>query len=202
LTRIKAGGRAGRSIAAMTEAPTLAAPIAAWHTEHVCFKQLLYLMQREVDVFHTGERPNYELMYDIVSYLRDYGDLFHHPREDVAFARLAKHCPDMKLALARLGHEHRVIAHAGETLQRQIEAILGGAMVQRAEVEIVAATYLVYYGSHIAKEEEDILTRAALHLTKEDWKAVKDAAPGGPDALLRAVPPKRFQELFALSPRS
>jgi hemerythrin-like domain-containing protein len=174
-------------MAGMIETPALAAPIAAWHTEHVCFKQLLYRLQREVDVFHTGERPNYELMHDIVSYLREYGDRFHHPREDVAFARLAKHCPDMKLPLARLEQEHRVIAQAGETLQRQIEAILGGAMVRRAEVEIAAATYLVYYGNHIAKEDEDVLTRAALHLTPEDWKAVKAAAPGGPDALLSAV---------------
>ena len=182
----------------MIEIPAPAAPIAAWHTEHICFKQLLYLLQREVDVFHTAERPNYELMYDIVSYLRDYGDLYHHPREDVAFARLAKHCPDMQLALARLEQEHRVIAQAGETLQRHIEAILGGAMVQRAEVEIAAVTYLVCYGNHIAKEEEDVLTRAALHLTPEDWKAVKDAAPGGPDALLRAVPPKSYRDLFAV----
>ena len=181
----------------MDKTPALAAPIAAWHAEHVCFRHLLYLLQREVDVFHTGERPNYELMYDIVSYLRDYGDLFHHPREDVAFARLVKHCPDMKLALARLEQEHRVTAQAGETLQRQIEAILGGAMVKRAEVEIAAATYLVYYGNHIAREDEDVLTRAALHLTQEDWKAVKAAAPGGPDALLAAVPPKRYQELFS-----
>jgi hemerythrin-like domain-containing protein len=181
----------------MSPTAPLSAPIAAWHAEHVCFKQLLYLLQREVDVFHGAERPNYELMYEIVSYLRDYGDLFHHPREDVAFARLALHCPDMELALARLEQEHRVIAQAGEALQGHIQAILGGAILPRAEVELAAATYLVYYGSHIAKEEADILTRAALHLTPEDWKAVKDAAPGGPDALLRAVPPKRYQEIFS-----
>lgn len=171
----------------MMQTPLLAAPIVAWHTEHVCFKQLLYRLRREVDLFHTGERPNYELMHDIVSYLREYGDRFHHPREDVAFARLAKHCPDMQLPLARLEQEHRVIAQAGETLLGQIEGILGGAMVQRAEVEIAAATYLVYYGNHIAKEDEDVLTRAALHLTQEDWKAVKAAAPGGPDALFSVV---------------
>lgn len=172
------------------------APIAAWHAEHMCFRQLLELLQREVDVFHTGERPNYELMYDVVAYLRQYGDLYHHPREDIAFARLARRCPDMRLALARLEQEHRVIAQAGEALQTHIEAILGGAMVQRSQVELAAATYLVYYGNHIAKEEEDVLTRAALHLTLEDWKAVKDAAPGGADALLRTVPTKRFEDLF------
>src|SRR5690349_6124969 len=100
-------------------------PIAAWHTEHVYFNQLLNLLHKEVDVFHTGERPNYELMLDIVSYLRDYTDRVHHPREDVAFARLAKRCPELQLDLARLAQEHRVVAQAGETLFKALQSILG-----------------------------------------------------------------------------
>jgi len=170
-------------------------PIAAWHEEHVYFNQLLHLLQREVDVFHRGGRPNYELMSDVVSYLREYGDQAHHPREDVAFERLAKRCPDMQLALARLAQEHRVIAHAGETLQRQIEAILGGAIVPRAEVEVAAATYLVYYGNHIAKEEEDVLRRAALHLTDADWEAVQNAVPVLRDPLFGKQAQERYRAL-------
>jgi hemerythrin-like domain-containing protein len=158
-------------------------PLAAWHEEHAYFSKLLQLMQRELDVFHRAGRPNYELMYDIVSYLRQFGDQAHHPREDLAFERLAKRRPDMQLALARLQQEHRVIAQAGEALQRQIEAILGGALLPRAEVEAAAATYLVYYGSHIAKEEEEVLKRAALELTDADWEAVKNAAPMQRDPL-------------------
>ena len=170
-------------------------PIAAWHEEHVYFKQLLQLLRREVDVFHRGGRPNYELMDDIVSYLRDYGDQAHHPREDAAFERLAKRCPDMELALARLEQEHRVIAQAGEVLQRHIEAILGGAIVPRAQIEVAAATYLVYYGNHIAKEEEDVLTRAATHLTDADWEAIKNAAPMLRDPLFGKQAQERYREL-------
>jgi len=88
-------------------------PIAAWHTEHVYFNQLLRLLQRQLDLFHRNEQLNYELMMDIVSYLREYTDQYHHPREDVAFERLAKSCPDLKLDLARLMQEHRVIARNG-----------------------------------------------------------------------------------------
>jgi len=144
----------------------MADPIAAWHAEHVYFRQLLDLLHKQVDAFHTGERPNYELMLDIISYLKGYAAQFHHPREDVAFGRLAKHRPDLELVLARLGQEHRVIAHTGETLLKLLNGILGGAIVQRAEVEVAAATYLVYYGNHIAKEEDDILSRAAQALTR------------------------------------
>jgi hemerythrin-like domain-containing protein len=178
-----------------TPANATPVPIAAWHQEHVYFNQLLQLLQREVYVFHVGGRPNYELMFDIVSYLREYGDQAHHPREDIAFLRLVKCCPDMEETLGRLAQEHRVIAQAGETLLRQIEAILDGTILPRADVEAAAATYLVYYGNHIAKEEEDVLTRAALHLTPEDWEAVKKAAPGTQDPLFAKEAQQRYREL-------
>jgi hemerythrin-like domain-containing protein len=170
-------------------------PIAAWHAEHVYFNQLLALLKKELDIFHGGERPNYELMLDIVAYLRDYSDRVHHPREEVAFARLAKRCPDLALALSRLSQEHRVIAHAGEALREHLHAILGGAIIKRAAVEVAAATYLVYYGNHIAKEEEDVLARAAKELSPEDWEAVRTAVPPLRDPLFDANPEERYREL-------
>ena len=170
-------------------------PIIAWHTEHTYFHQLLGVLHKQVDLFHRGEQPNYELMQDIIGYLREYSDRFHHPREDVAFACLAKRCPELQLVLARLGQEHRVIAHAGEALLGQLRAIVGGAIVPRGELEVAAATYLVYYGNHIAKEEEDVLPRAAKELTKEDWDAVRKAVQPGPDPLFGGDPHERFREL-------
>jgi hemerythrin-like domain-containing protein len=161
----------------MSESAVMAVPIAAWHADHQRFNELLAGLRRELDIFHRGERPDYERICESVGYLREYGDTIHHPREGVAFARLATRCPDMALPLARLEQEHRVIAQAGQKLLEQIEAVLGGAFLPRGELEASLATYLVYYGNHIAKEEEDVLTRAAKHLTAEDWAAVSAAAP-------------------------
>jgi hemerythrin-like domain-containing protein len=159
----------------MTDTAAMAIPISAWHNDHVHFNELLGHLRRELDFFHRGERPDYERICETVTYLREYGDAVHHPREGVAFARLAKRCPDIALPLAHLEQEHRVIAQAGQALLEQVEAILGGAIVPRGELETALATYLVYYGNHIAKEEEDVLTRAAGYLTADDWEAVKRA---------------------------
>lgn len=170
-------------------------PIAAWREEHEYFARLLQLMQQQVDVFHAGGEPKYALMQDIVSYLTEYSDQFHHPREDVAFERLARHCPDLALVVARLQQEHRVIAHAGATLLTRIESVLEGAILPREQLEAAAATYLIYYQNHIRTEENAIITRASQHLTAEDWEAVRAAVPISPDPLFGADPQERFREL-------
>jgi hemerythrin-like domain-containing protein len=170
-------------------------PIEAWHTDHVYFRRLLALLQRQIEVFHRAERPSYELMHDIVTYLREYGDALHHPREDAAFARLAERLPRLELPIARLRQEHRVISQAGEALLKQLAAIIDDAVVARADVEKAASTYLVYYRSHIAKEEEDVLGQAEKTLTPEDWATVRSAVPGRPDPLFGAMPEERFREL-------
>lgn len=153
----------------------MADPIAAWHQDHVRFQQLLAVLQQEIDRFHAGESPDYQRMLEVIDTLRDYGDHVHHPREDEAFRRLLRHLPERDLSIARLHQEHRVIAHAGETLRMLLEQAANDGMIQRAEIEVAAATYLVYYGNHIAREEEDVLPRAARHLTTEDWQAVREA---------------------------
>jgi hemerythrin-like domain-containing protein len=173
----------------------ISTPVKTWHMEHVYFRRLLERLQKEVDLFATGERPNYELMLDIITYLREFTDRVHHPREDAAFERLVHRFPEMQLPLARLQQEHRVIAHAGEILRQLLTSILDGSVVPRAEVETAAATYLVYYGNHIAREEEDVLTRAAAELTRADWDAVREAVPHVEDPLFGGAPDARFRQL-------
>lgn len=175
--------------------PTPLNPVDIWHTEHMYFSRLLNLLQRQVEIFETGQHPNYELMLDIITYLRAYSDRFHHPREDVAFERLAVHCPELAPVLARLRQEHRVIANAGERLLGGLAAILDDAIVPRAEVEAAAATYLVYYRSHIATEEHDVLARAEDMLTPEDWDAVNAAVPLEPDPLFGSGPEEHYRDL-------
>jgi len=176
----------------------MAETIALWHAEHVNFSRLLDLLEAQVASFHEGESPDYDLLLDIVEYLREYPDHYHHPREDVAFARLIEHDPKLRLPINRLLQEHRVIAAAGHELQTRLNEIVDGAMVPRASVEAAAVTYLAYYRHHLATEEREILPRAAALLTPQDWAAVDSAAPVGPDPLFGAAPEERYRALYRL----
>ena len=150
---------------------------AGWHGEHRYFQRLLDLLENELDVFHAAGQPNYERMLDIIYYLQHFTDELHHPREDIAFARLAERNPALELPVARLRQEHRVIAQAGERWQQTFEQVVQGSYVERADIEMLSATYLVYYRNHIAREELEILPAAARLLTAEDWLAVQGSVP-------------------------
>ncbi|MEW6690068.1 MAG: hemerythrin domain-containing protein [Pseudomonadota bacterium] len=180
---------------AHAKAHPAADPIAVWHQDHQYFARLLRLLEEQIGVFHDGGDANYGLMRDVVFYLRHYSDQVHHPREDAAFAILAKRDPGRRMEISRLMQEHRVIAHTGEALLALLEKIVDGAFVPRAEVEAAAATYLVYYRNHLATEEVRILPRAGELLTAKDWEAVAAAAPDLRDPLFGDEPLERFREL-------
>jgi hemerythrin-like domain-containing protein len=170
-------------------------PISSWHEEHEKFAQLLGLLEREVDAFHQAEQPNYELMSDIVFYLRHFADCVHHPREDVAFARLVLREPKLALVIKRLLQEHRVISIAGDELLKYLDEATGDVMVPRAALEAAAATYLVYYRNHLNVEEREIMPYAAQLLTDEDWAAVAGTVRSTADPLFGKDVDERFREL-------
>lgn len=169
--------------------------IDLWQAEHRHFARLLDLLERQVVAFHSDNEPNFELMLDVVSYLRFFPDRYHHPREDVAFARLIAHDPGLKPVVERLLREHRVIAAAGTELLKYLEQVVEDVLVERARVEAAAATYLVYYRRHLTLEDRDIVPRAEALLTPEDWQAVVAAIPHGPDPLFGEQPDARYREL-------
>jgi hemerythrin-like domain-containing protein len=174
----------------------MADPLNEWHNEHVRFGRLLDLLDAQLAVFRAGEEPTYELMRDIVHYLRDFAGRFHHPREDAAFERLTRREPAMQTVVGRLLQEHRVIARAGEELLNRLNDIAEDVFVERAALEAAAGTYLVYYRHHLATEEADILPCAAQLLTPEDWAAVAAAVPAaGSDPLFGPDVDARHEEL-------
>ena len=173
----------------------MSASVAYWRAEHSNFAHLLDVLEKNLVAFHTDASPDYALLLDIVEYLRHFPDRYHHPREDIAFACLAKRDAAMKPLLDRLHKEHREIAAAGERLQGLLVAASGDAIASRREIESVAQDYLAAYRQHIASEDVHVLPHAGTLLTDEDWAEVARAVPMGIDPLFGAGADTAYREL-------
>lgn len=171
--------------------------IAAWHAEHLNFARLLRLLEEQVACFAQGGEPDYQLMLDIVYYLRHFPDLHHHRYENEVFRRVAEREPGMRPLVSQLLQEHRVIAASGARLYSLIEAAVAGAVLARDDLEAAAATFLAYYRAHLATEEAHMVPRVAGLLSADDWAAVAAAvvhkAKGDP--LFGAEAEERFRSL-------
>ncbi len=130
------------------------------HEDHRNMAIMLDLLGRQVDHIRDGERPDYELIHDIMRYMTVYSDAVHHPKEDLLYAGMKAEQPDLDAELARVEPEHREIAELGETLRNDVEAVASGAAVTRERIISDTSNYVRLLRQHIAWEEEDLFRRA------------------------------------------
>ena len=149
--------------------------IALWHAEHANFATLLDLLEGELDLFHKGGSPDYELMLDIMFYMTHYPDVLHHPREDLAFARIREREVNARPVVDELTEQHAHLKEFGDALVHALDDIVNGSITTREHVEVPGRAYVAEFRSHMQREETAILPLAAKLLHDRDWAAI-DAA--------------------------
>ena len=66
-----------------------------------------------------GRRPNYALLLEMVDYLAQYPDQYHHPREDMLFSALLGEDPDFSGRLDKLLQDHQYLHQYNDQLLHQ-----------------------------------------------------------------------------------
>ncbi len=181
----------------------MSSQVSLWKNEHQAFAALLALLEQQLEQFHRAAAPDYEIMLDIVEYMVDYADRFHHPKEDLAFARIAERQPTAADSVRQLAREHSAILASGRELAREIEAVVGGAIVARKVVEELGQRYLDAFRRHMYAEEQGLFVAAVECLSDEDWNSIERASERGDDPLFGERPEQRYAALRSqLSARS
>ena len=146
--------------------------MAHWNRDHTNFRVLLDLLDRQIDLFHRGESPDYELMYDIMFYMTHYTDLVHHPREELAFARIDRLDSRVKQVVAELDAQHASLKKEGDALIHALDEVINGSVIPRDAVEMPARQYVALFRNHLEREEEMVLPLAKSLLGPRDWLVI------------------------------
>jgi len=170
-------------------------PIAHWHNEHINFAMLLDLLEVQLDRFHRGEAPDYELMLDIMFYMTHYPDVLHHPKEDLAFARIAERDAAVRPTVEALSEQHAVLKRDGNALVIALDDIVNGSITSRDHVEAPGRAYIAAFRRHLDTEEAEILPLATQLLDRSDWDAIEIAMRQFDDPLFGKAGDERYAAL-------
>jgi hemerythrin-like domain-containing protein len=182
----------------------MSSQVSTWKDEHRTFSTLFQILEKQLKVFREDDTPNYDLMLEIVNYMLDYADRFHHPMEDLVFDIIAVRVPQVREKIWELKREHIDIAQKGLELANAINAVMGGTVISRDVVEDLSKSYLDLFRRHIYAEEQGVLMEAATKLTKEDWENIERELVRGEDPLFVERLDQRYsalrREIAILSP--
>ena len=161
--------------------------------EHCNIEKLLLVLERELNVFDRGERPDYEVIRAVIDYFQIYPEAYHHPQEDIVFGKLKARDPCAAANIGDLAAEHRSGAERLRQVALAVESVLMDQEVLRHTVGDIIRDFISYERRHIAMEERDFFPAAVKALQPEDWAEIASSRrPGQKDPLFSEIAEDRF----------
>lgn len=132
----------------------------------------------------AGYRPNLDLLFSIVYYVRVFPDKFHHPKEeDFLFAALRERDPDSSGFLDQVTQQHSVGARLIDELDAALKAYQDNYPGGLDALEAAAEAFVASQFEHMKLEEETIIPAAKAALTPEDWTRIDQAFASNKDPM-------------------
>jgi hemerythrin-like domain-containing protein len=128
--------------------------------EHRNIETLLAVLERELEIFDRGDHPDYEVVRAIVSYFELYPELYHHPQEELVFAKLKLRDPAAAARVGDLTLEHQKGTQRLRRVVQAIDGVLADREMLRQDVENIVRDFIESERRHIMIEDRDFFPAA------------------------------------------
>ncbi|MCH9004432.1 MAG: hemerythrin domain-containing protein [Proteobacteria bacterium] len=172
--------------------------IAALDRDHANMAKLLQLLESEILAIEVGKTPDYPLLQDIMRYMTQYPDRFHHPKEDVVFAQLVKRDPGARADVEKLVKEHVSIGLAGQKFDKLLRTKVVDSVDVREQLGTSGLAYIRALREHMLAEETMLFPLAMAVLTKKDWRVIDEKVEANKDPLFGTMVAREYQRLYRL----
>ena len=159
--------------------------------EHANMETLVKALEWQVAEFEAGRMPDYDVIRSAVDYFLSFPDLYHHPKEDLVFARLKTRAPDVVERIGDLRSEHEALAGRTRELHAGLKAVFDEAHVPREAFVRWARAFIDLQERHMQMEETEFFPAALQHLGADDWRELEAAMTTPDDPLFG----ERFETL-------
>src|SRR6202795_1747900 len=165
--------------------------------EHRNIEKLLAILERELKVFDRGDRPDYEVIRALFSYFEVYPEVYHHPQEDLVFAKLRTRDPVAAAKVGDLAREHSKGADRLRRVAHAVENVLADVEVLRQNVDTIVRDFIAHERHHMMMEDRDFFPAALEALYPQDWTEIASAVTSHKDPLFSDVTEEQFDALRA-----
>lgn len=143
------------------------------HNEHKYITVLQDSLEKQVKQLAPGGKPDYHILSDMLDYIANYPDEFHHPLEDVIYERLVKRHHASIGTVEELLAQHTDMARDTQFLLKNVNAICAGKQKpMRNQLRKDLQSYIEFYRAHINLEEGEVFPAAKKYLQEADWQAI------------------------------
>jgi hemerythrin-like domain-containing protein len=165
--------------------------------EHRNIEMLLAVLEHELEVFDRGDRPDYEVIRAIISYFEVYPEVYHHPQEDVVFAKLKIRDPAAAAKVGNLALEHQKGADRLRRVAQAVDSVLADREILRQNVDNIVRDFIGYQRRHIMMEDRDFFPAALNALKPQDWTEIASALTSHEDPLFSEAAEETFDSVRA-----
>ena len=165
--------------------------------EHRNVEWLLAVLERELKVFNYAGHTDYEVLRAIIGYFALYPEVYHHPQEDLVFAKLKIRDPAAAAKVGDLAREHR---NGTERVQRAAQAVAGvlaDSEVLRENVAKALRDFIEHQRRHMMMEDRDFFPAALKALQPQDWTEIASTLTSHNDPLFSDTAEHTFDTLRA-----
>lgn len=174
----------------------MATIMAQLHQDHLNMSRLLGVLKHKVAQLKAGERPNYLLVQDVVDYIVDYADHYHHPLEDVIYQFAAKEYSEYQDIFNEIEQEHHKIAQDTRTFQSLVQNILLDAIVPMAQFIELLEQFVNQQYAHLNREEGRVFPLIERTITPAQWQVLEQHLNSREDPLFGEHVAEEYKRLY------
>ena len=163
--------------------------------DHRNMRQLLHILEEEIEAYNAGRSGDFDLMKQILEYTLHYPNLIHHPREEMLFRRLLERDPASKGLVGDLTKDHEELARLTHRFAAALHSVSHDVELPRALFAKVAEEYLTRSREHMDTEEHKFFPRLLTVFRDADWEDFNNLAASGYDPLFGTSIERHYKEL-------
>lgn len=154
------------------------------------------VLQNQTSLLEKTGAANLRLITDIVEYITNYPDLYHHPREDLIFELLRHKDKEMVPVIDHLLGEHKLLTETAIDLAERLGHLHAQEKEQIRILAELLRKYINLTRSHMDIEEGKLFPRAKQVLTEEDWAEIEKGFVYTDDPLFGKIILKQYQHIY------